>query len=32
MRSFAEREDPVEMLPNAVFHQGLHCLLQQNNL
>ena len=24
------REDPDEMPHNAAFHQGLHCLLRQN--
>ena len=27
--TFANCEDPNEMLQNAAFHQGLHCLLRQ---
>ena len=30
MGTFANSEDPDEMLKNAAFHQGLHCLLGQN--
>ena len=26
--TLANREDPDEMLHNAAFHQGLHCLLR----
>ena len=26
MRTFANSEDPDEMLHNAAFYQGLHCL------
>ena len=29
MCTFANSEDPDEMLHNAAFHQGLHCLLGQ---
>ena len=29
MRSLANSENPDEMLQNAAFHQGLHCLLRQ---
>ena len=29
MHSLANSEDPDEMLHNAAFHQGLHCLLLQ---
>ena len=28
MRTFANREDPDEMLHGAAFHHGLHCLLR----
>ena len=28
--TLANSEDPDEMLHNAAFHQGLHCLLRQN--
>ena len=30
MGTFANSEDPDEMLHNAAFHQGLHCLLRQS--
>ena len=30
MGTLTNSEDPDEMLPNAAFHQGLHCLLRQN--
>ena len=30
MGYFAKSEDPDEMLQNAVFDQGMHCLLRQN--
>ena len=30
MGTFANREDPDEMLHNAAFHLGLHCLLLKN--
>ena len=30
MGTFTNGEDPDEMLQNAAFHQGLHCLLKQN--
>ena len=30
MANFANSEDPDEMLHNAAFHQGLHCLPKQN--
>ena len=30
MGTLANSEDPDEMLHNAAFHQGLHCLLRQN--
>ena len=30
MGTYANSEDPDEMLHNAAFHQGLHCLLRQN--
>ena len=29
---WANSEDPDEMLHIAVFHQGLHCLLRQNQI
>ena len=29
MGTLANSEDPDEMLHNAAFHQGLHCLLRQ---
>ena len=29
MGTFANSVDPDEMLHNAAFHQGLHCLLRQ---
>ena len=32
MGTMANSEDPDEMPHNAVFHQGLHCLLRQINL
>ena len=28
----ADREDPDLMPHNVAFHQGLHCLLRQNDL
>ena len=28
MGTFANSEDPDEMLHNAAYHQGLHCLLR----
>ena len=28
MGTFTDSEDPDEMLHNAAFHQGLHCLLR----
>ena len=28
MGTFTNSEDPDEMLHNAAFHQGLHCLLR----
>ena len=28
----ADREDPDLMLQSVAFHQGLHCLLRQNDL
>ena len=28
--TLANREDSDELLYNAAFHQGLHCLLRQN--
>ena len=28
---FVNSEDPAEMLQNAAFHQGLHCLLRHDN-
>ena len=31
MGTYANIEDPDEMLHNAAFHWGLHCLLRQNN-
>ena len=31
MRTLANSEDPDEMLHKAAFHQGLHCLLRQND-
>ena len=30
MGTLANSEDPDEMQHNAVFHQGLHCLLRLN--
>ena len=30
MDTLANIEDPDEMLHNAAFHQGLQCLLRQN--
>ena len=30
MDALANSEDPDEMLLNAAFHQGLHCLLRQD--
>ena len=30
MGIFANSEDPDEILHNAAFQQGLHCLLRQN--
>ena len=30
MDALANSEDPDEMLHYAAFHQGLHCLLRQN--
>ena len=30
MSTFANSEDPDEMLHNAAFHQGLHCFLKLN--
>ena len=30
MGTLANSEDPDEMPHNAAFHQGLHCLLTQN--
>ena len=30
MVTFANPEDPDEMLHNTALHQGLHCLLRQN--
>ena len=30
MGTLANNEDPDEMLQNAAFHQGLHCLLRLN--
>ena len=30
MDTLANSEDPDEMSHNAAFHQGLHCLLRQN--
>ena len=30
MGTFANREDPDEVLQNATFQQCLHCLLRQN--
>ena len=30
MSTFANSEDPDEMPHNAAFHQGLPCLLRQN--
>ena len=30
MGTFANSEDPDEMLQNAAFHQGMQCLLTQN--
>ena len=30
--TFTKSEDPDEMLHNAAFHQGLHCLLRYKNL
>ena len=30
MGTLANSEDPDEMLHNAAFHQGLHCMLSQN--
>ena len=30
MGTSANSEDPDEMLHNAAFHLGLHCLLRQN--
>ena len=30
MGTLANIVDPDEMLHNAAFHQGLHCLLRQN--
>ena len=30
MGTLANSEDTDEMLHNAVFHQGLHCLSSQN--
>ena len=29
-RTLANSEDPDEMLHSATFHEGLHCLLRQN--
>ena len=29
---WANSEDPDEMLQIAAFHQGLHCLLRQNQI
>ena len=29
MGTLANSEDPDEMLHNAAFHQGIHCLLKQ---
>ena len=29
MRTLANSKDPDEILHNAAFHQGLHCLLRQ---
>ena len=28
LSSLANSEDPDEMLQNAAFHQGMHCLLR----
>ena len=30
LKSLANNEDPDEIMHNAAFHQGLHCLLRQN--
>ena len=30
MSTFANSEDPDEMVQNSAFHQGLHCVLKQN--
>ena len=30
MGTMANNEDPDEMPHSAAFHQGLHCLLKQN--
>ena len=30
MGTLANSEDPDEILQNAAFHQGLHCLLREN--
>ena len=30
MGALANSEDPDEMQHNAAFHQGLHCLLRQD--
>ena len=32
MCTLANSEDPGEIMHNAVFHQGLHCLLSQKRL
>ena len=32
MSTLANSEDPDEMPHNAAFHQGLHCLLDKNDL
>ena len=32
MCTLANSEDPDEMLHNAAFHQGLHCLLRQKQI
>ena len=29
MATFTNSEDPDEMMHNAAFHQGLHCLLNK---
>ena len=32
MSTYTNSDDPDEMQHNEVFHQGLHCLLRQNDI